>query len=363
MRNKKKGKNTLRLAILFVLFIFFSVVLVVLPTTPTKKFSFGASILFTPVPAKSNLQLETFTMPSLSPTPASQQMQPEKSIQPTSANLQPCNPNSSPCSNENNPTPPPLATIHPLISPVKTNGQLCSTTDDSGNAVSGSCYCPDLTVTCKSGVGYGINGALYPGVNPCGSTEAPGTGRYCVEKPVIYLYPTTPMLVNVQVITSGMVVVSNPSYPLGGWENILANPDGILYYNGMNYSELFYESSVNTFQKPQEGITIPTSQLDMRLAALLDQLGLIGREKQEFLSFWLPQLHALHSSYIYFSILNSSTKAAIDTVAISPKPDTQIAFIAYFKAVSVPSTDTLQLPPPPQRKGFVSVEWGGIIDN
>jgi hypothetical protein len=364
VKNKKSKTNTLRIGSFLVLFILFGIVLVVLPTTRTNKDSYGATIPFTPVPAKSNLQLETFTLPSLSPSPSSSQAQPVKS---SPVNQQPCNSflpaNSSPCSSGNNTPPHPLATIHPLISPVKSNGQLCSAADDSGSAVNGNCYCPDLTVTCKNGVGYGANGGLYPGVNPCGSNEAPGSGRYCVEKPVIYLYPQAPTLVNVQVITAGSVVVSNPQYPVDGWKNILANPDGTLQYEGEYYSELFYESSVNTFQQPQEGITIPTNQLSEKLNGLLDQLGLIGHEKQEFLAFWMPRLEALNSPYIFFSILDPSTKANIDTVSISPKPDTQIEFIAYFKAVSVLAINTLELPPTPERKGFVSVEWGGVIGN
>lgn len=368
-RNKKKKQNTLRIASLLVLFILFSIVVIVVPSLQTKKISYGASsntIPFTPVPAKSNLQLETFTIPSSSPAPSSQQSQPVKSTRPPSANQQPCSPfqsvNSSPCSTGNNPPAQPMATIRPLISPVKSNGQLCSVADDSGQAVTDNCSCPDLTVTCKNGVGYGGNGQLYPGINPCGSGTAPGSGRYCVEKPVIYLYPQSPTFVNVEVITDGSVVVSNPTYPVDGWKNVLANPNGNLQYNGQNYSELFYESSVTNFPKPVQGITIPTVQLSGELSDIVDRLGLIGNEKQEFLSFWLPQLYALHSPYIFFSTLETSTKDALDTVNISPKPDTQIAFIAYFKPEVQPANTTLQLPLKPERHGFVSVEWGGVLD-
>lgn len=356
-RNIKKKQNTLRIASLLVLFILFSIVVIVVPSVQTKNFSYGASsgtIPFTPVPAKSNLQLETFTLPSSSPVPSIQQTQPVKSVRPSGSSQ----PIDIPVAQQ----PHPLATIHPLISPVKSNGQLCSVADDSGSTVSGSCHCPDLTVTCKNGVGYGANGGLYPGVNPCGSSTAPGSGRYCVEKPVIYLYPQSPTFVNVEVITDGSVVVSNPTYPAGGWKNVLANPNGSLQYNGQNYSELFYESSVTDFPKPVQGITIPTSQLSGELNGIVGRLGLIGNEKQEFLSFWLPQLYALHSPYIFFSTLDTSTKDALDKVNISPKPDTQIEFIAYFKPKDQPANTTLQLPPEPERHGFVSVEWGGVLD-
>ncbi|HSX09072.1 MAG TPA: hypothetical protein VLF93_02890 [Candidatus Saccharimonadales bacterium] len=362
-KTKNKKSSTLRIVLFFVLVV---AVIIIIPYTPTNFSSFGAStIQFTPVPAKSSLQLETF---QLTPTPGAQftpqQGQPNTPQQPTQS-TKPTQPGKTQPGNPFGPigsTPVNVpAPAHPIISPFKSNGQLCSVTDNSGVSVGGNCYCPALQVTCKNGVGYGANGALYPGVNPCGTSAAPKSGRYCVEKPVIYLYPTTPTYVDVQVKTSGQVVVSNPHYPQDGWKDVLAYSNGSLRYQGQDYSELFYESSVNTFAQPQQGMTIPTSELSQRLPVLLDQLGLVGHEKEEFLSFWLPRLEALHSPYIFFSLINQSAKADIDSVTISPKPDTQIAFIAYFKRASVPSEDTLKLPPTPKRQGFVSVEWGGVI--
>src|SRR5579863_8271550 len=108
-------------------------------------------------------------------------------------------------------------------------------------------------------------------------------------------------------------------------------------------------------------MTIPKNELANQLNTALDELGLVDHEKQEFLSFWLPQLETMPSPYVFFSILSPYAKASIDTVDITPQPDTQIAFIAYFKEASTPEKDTLQLPPAPKRQGFVSVEWGGVI--
>ena len=362
---KQKKSNKIKIILFFLLVLSFGLFSIVLPTTQTTKLSYGASVPFTPIPAKPNLQLEWFLVPTgsntlpgtttqqpapINPPPAQQNQQ--KPNQPGNSFLPPSN--SSPVVRI---TPRPVGPTAP-----KSNGQLCSVGNNSGQSVTGSCYCADLTVTCKNGVGYGANGGLYPGPNPCGTKVAPRNGRFCVEKPVIYLYPTLPTSISVQVITSGSVVISDPTYPPGGWNNVLAMPDGNLTYKGKNYSELFYETSVTDFQKPQQGVTIAKAQLTEKLSSLLDQLGLIGKEKQEFLSFWLPQLETLPSQYIFFSVLSPSAKAGIDTVAITPKPDTQINFIAYFKAAAQPAKDMLKLPPTPKRLGFVSVEWGGVID-
>jgi hypothetical protein len=291
-------------------------------------------LIVTPTPeaSKKSLQLETFGFVTLTPTP------------PAKAPQAPAGPE-----------------------------KMCGPTDDNGVEVPANCRCLDASVTCKNGQPFDDNGNPLTGrigeppvaVNTlCGSRLAPGDGRYCVAKPVIYLYPQSPTFVSVAVTSIGNIVVSNPTYPQGGWQNVLANPEGNLLYNGKQYSELFYETDVTNFQKPQKGIVIPTNELKNRLSGILDQLGLEGNEKEEFLSFWLPRLQSLNSPYIFFSIIDKPIKDKIDNVSITPKPDTQIAFIAYFKPVSDPSSydNSLSLSPAPVRKGFVSVEWGGVLD-
>lgn len=325
--------------------------------------SSGTSVqIVTPTPDTSHntLQLETFgfttIVPTSIPTVASQQQisilpTQGQQIIPTSA-IQQSSPTSS-----------------------APNSSICPD-DDDGVIVPSTCQCPDDTLECISDTQYKILGpdgssiidctgsnTSNCGAQLCGVAPYASSGKYCVAKPVIYLYPTVPTYVSVQVITSGHITVSNPTYPLGGWKNILAYPNGSLNYQNQLYSELFYESSVTNFQKPNQGIVIPTNELSENLNSILSQLGLIGSEKKEFIAFWLPRLQALNSSYIFFSVLSPSAKGAIDHVVISPKPSTQIAFIAYFKPISTPNYGSpLTLPPTPQRIGFTSVEWGGVID-
>lgn len=305
----------------------------------------------TPTPGAShnNLQLETFGFTTIAPTSVTAQ-QPTKTISSRPSQPKPSN------------------------SPPASNKPICQD-DDDGVLVPSTCQCPDDTLECISTTQYEIfgpdgtllskcNGSVSTcGAQVCGVAPFTSMGRYCVAKPIIYLYPTAPTYVAVQVKTKGKVVVSNPTYPQGGWKNILAFPDGNLQYHKQPYSELFYESSISTFEKPTQGIVIPTAHLTENLNEILGQLGLVGSEKQEFLSFWVPKLQALNSSYIFFSVLSPTAKKAIDNVIITPKPETQIAFIAYFKPINSPNYgSTLQLPPTPQRIGFTSVEWGGIID-
>lgn len=200
-----------------------------------------------------------------------------------------------------------------------------------------------------------------------GASEGPpraGCKGWCVAKPVIYLYPEKDTLVDVSIRTPGKIVISNPVYPEDGWQNVLAHPDGTLLYQNHQYAELFYETAPDVVHEPTNGIVIAQNQLPKTLRSIITQLGLTTPEQDEFLSFWLPRLQKLHSPYIFFSILDPLEKERTDHVRISPKPDTMIAFIAFFKPMKTKfsTKPTLLLPKKPERRGFTAVEWGGTID-
>ncbi|HSW47983.1 MAG TPA: hypothetical protein VLG67_02780 [Candidatus Saccharimonadales bacterium] len=268
------------------------------------------------------------------------------------------------------PAPTPTPTPNPTPTPTLPPTQSCGPNDDNGIPVPANCKCdayPDtIAINCKNGIAYHDDGSpLGPQYDSyCGGSNAPNDGRYCIAKPVIYLYPTVPTIVSVKVESAGKIVVSDPLYPSGGWKNILAFPTGDLYYQSKRYTELFYESEVTEYKKPKVGIIIKSSELSNKLDTIIDQLGLIDKEKQEFIEFWVPRLQAQKSPYIFFSILEKQEKERLDKVIISPQPDTKIEFIAYFKPInSISNYDgNLKLPAKPERKGFVSVEWGGSLD-
>lgn len=186
----------------------------------------------------------------------------------------------------------------------------------------------------------------------------------CVAKPVIYLYPLLPTFVDVKVSVPGNIIVSDPLYPEEGWKDVLAYPNGTLTYNGKEYKELFFESDVDKVNAPDNGIVIAKKDLLEKLTDATTRLGLRGFEQAEFLEYWLPVLNELDAPYILFSVVDPVEKERIDHVDISPKPDTFIAFIAYFKPLeSIPADlKPLVLPKePPARYGFTAVEWGGTI--
>lgn len=208
----------------------------------------------------------------------------------------------------------------------------------------------------------GVPGGCFQGL--CIDTQPPAAcGQRCLGKPVIYLYPLFPMLVDVGIKTTGDIFISKPLYPDGGWQNVLAYPNGNLKYGGENYRELFYETNVKDIKKPTNGINIPQEDIEDELARILTLLGLNAWEREEFMKYWVPRLKALNSPNIQFSLITEEEKEKIDNVIITPKPDTFIEILAYFKPLNTPYEGPILVLPenPPLRKGFTAVEWGGTI--
>lgn len=183
-------------------------------------------------------------------------------------------------------------------------------------------------------------------------------------KPVIYLYVDKPTFVDVTLLTPGQIVESIPTIETGNkWTDVLALPGGILKYQNNYYRELYYESSQEKVNPPDNGVFINTQNLEQELKTQVLKLGLLGIEADEFVDYWLPRLENLNKPYIFFSILSKEEKKRTDHVEISPKPDVFIEFIAYFKGVDEKfQTKSFAFPQVPNRKGFTAVEWGGVID-
>ncbi len=208
----------------------------------------------------------------------------------------------------------------------------------------------------------------------CDIFSKEGDGWYCIGKPVIYLYPEKPTLVDVEIKTEGKVVVSDPQIENpeglgspkrseGGWKDVVAQPNGTLTYRGQQYRELFYETSSRTLNKPTVGLVFSTADIRTQLLGFITKLGLTRVDEQkEFLDWWIPRLENLNSPYIFVSILDDNEKTRLDKVIISPKPDTFIDFIAYFEPRRTSKNENpLVLPSTPKRIGFTAIEWGGVI--
>lgn len=223
----------------------------------------------------------------------------------------------------------------------------------------GQC-CANVCVDARSGAAADYLRNAVPGL----VGEYNGEAYWCDAKPVIYLYPQKATLVDVVLTIPGTIPVSDPPYPQQGWQDILALPSGELFYQGKSYPELFYEAAITPTTPPNNGSVVESKDIASELLSIALKLGFTTKEATELVTFWLPRLQELNSPYVHISIFDPETKLAIDKVTITPKPDTFIEHIFYFKALN----EKISLPPiplpatPPERIGFVAAEWGGIID-
>ena len=180
----------------------------------------------------------------------------------------------------------------------------------------------------------------------------------CLDKPVIYLYPTEETEVSVKLLDKERITCSYPKY-IDGWD-VLAKPNGNLIDldTGRNLYSLYYESeSVEKFNVVQEGFVVKGEDSAKFLEEKLEVLGLTERETEEFIIYWLPKLESNKYNYIRFATTEEiNSNMALE---INPKPDTVIRIIMTFKGLEKPIDVEEQKLVTPERNGFTVVEWGG----
>jgi hypothetical protein len=181
-------------------------------------------------------------------------------------------------------------------------------------------------------------------------------------KPVIYLYPETEMLVNVQLDLNGKITHSYPKYPAGGW-NVKAQPDGTLYdENGKGFYALFWEGISPQEFTYRDGFVVTGSETEKFLESSLDIIGLTRREANEFIMFWLPQMENNAYNLIHFS---TDEYEEIAKLKISPKPESILRIMMVWspldQQIEIPQQNLYDLKV--ERNGFTVVEWGGKKQN
>lgn len=177
-------------------------------------------------------------------------------------------------------------------------------------------------------------------------------------KPVIYLYPTHKQEVSVTLTYKGTIIALYPHYnQTNGWK-VEAAPNGELIDSSSQktYSYLFWEGIPTTmFTLPNQGFVIKGSDTADFLQEKLRYLGLIPKEYNEMIVYWLPRMQNNKYNLIYFAKTDYTDTAKL---TIKPKPDSIIRVFMVFKpleaAISIPE----QALKPANRKGFSVIEWG-----
>jgi len=179
------------------------------------------------------------------------------------------------------------------------------------------------------------------------------------EKPVIYLYPIEKSNISVNLNYSGKLICTYPEYN-NGW-NVTAYPDGRLFNHEDNkeYSYLFWEGQLNkTDWNIQIGFVIEGKKSKEFLQKILPEMGLLPKEYNEFIVYWLPRLEKNKYNLIYFAGDDYNKLAGLD---IKPQPDSILRVFMVFKPLDKYVDIEEQTFKKFNRKGFTVIEWGGLM--
>lgn len=179
-------------------------------------------------------------------------------------------------------------------------------------------------------------------------------------KPVIYLYPTQATDVTVKLKYKGQLAYTYPQYDhiIEGWR-VIARPDGTLtnLADNREYSYLFWEGKEYDLKIDESrGFVVKGSETREFLQTKLAELGLIPREYNEFIVFWLPKME--HNPYNFIQFVGEEYTSSAP-LTISPKPDSMLRVFMAYKPLDSFRHVTPQVIQPFVRKGFTVVEWGG----
>lgn len=178
--------------------------------------------------------------------------------------------------------------------------------------------------------------------------------RVYARAPNLYLYPetTTDVSVRLGFPAGGEVVVSEPPYD-DGWQVQVA-PDGTI--DG-EWGYLFYEARLPRRVQTARGWVLDGGDLEAELRGLLTRLDIRGREIDDFVEYWVPELVGASWWAAY-----PMAPAELVTLRIEPAPRRVHRVWLYLEPLAAP----VSLPAPAQvetldRQGFVAVEWGVVL--
>lgn len=176
------------------------------------------------------------------------------------------------------------------------------------------------------------------------------------EKPVIYLYPTEETEIEVQLSYDGVLDYTYPAYD-GGWR-VRAYPDGTIvnHADGRAYSYLFWEGHGAAEYDFSRGFVVSGHETEAFLQRKLAHMGLLPKEYNEFIVYWVPRMKDNAYNLIAFQ-QEAYTDGA--RLTISPQPDSLLRVFMAYKRLSEPIEVPPQVFEPFVRVGFTVVEWGG----
>lgn len=176
-------------------------------------------------------------------------------------------------------------------------------------------------------------------------------------KPMVYLYPERAMDVDVELDPSIRLTSAYPVLHDRKWR-MSAAPGGRLVDRAMGreYYGLFWESQGWAPPSTDTGVVVRGADFAETLDSLLERKGLDFREREEFVTFWLPRMGSRPWVAIRFQ---DRAFASSHPVHVEPGPDVFLRVFAVFQGLDEPRPMVAPVLSAPERRGFVAVEWGG----
>lgn len=178
-------------------------------------------------------------------------------------------------------------------------------------------------------------------------------------KPVIYLYPTKTTDVTVKVFPGGGFTITEPIYNDGWFVRATKNSELYNYKDKTTYPYLFWEGLGLNYERPNNGFVVAKNDVEKFLKEKLSQFGLIEKEYNEFIEFWLPKMQEKNYYFITFVPQEEFDKLA--PLSVNPKPDTIIRVFMDFEGLDNYVSVKPQIIKNTPRIGFTVVEWGGAL--
>ncbi len=176
------------------------------------------------------------------------------------------------------------------------------------------------------------------------------------EKPVIYLYGYEDQEVKVKLDIDGVMNVTYPKIGAKDTWSFNVHKYGLLNFSSGEYRYLFWDADLNTSFTFTKGFCVSGSGTERFLESELGKFGFTPQEKQDFITYWLPQMKGNR-----YNVISFQTKAYTDVakLEVTPKPNKLIRiFMSWYPsdtAVSIPAQN-LKVP---ERSGRTVLEWGG----
>lgn len=185
---------------------------------------------------------------------------------------------------------------------------------------------------------------------------------YTDDKPVIYIYNTTgkkEVTVGIEKIHGENLKLTYPKAYKNYW-TVIADETGKLLVDGKKYNYLYWEDTTTVPFNIDKGFCVRGTDTVEFLESALEDLGLNEYERNDFITYWLPQMVDNKYNLISFNPPEYEKYYALKS---NPKSDNTIrVFMVFIKSNEYVDLERQNLSAfnNLERDGLTIVEWGGM---